>query len=506
MERVLKKLVSGWIIVFALVLFMPTIDVEAVSKPKKTTITSIGSKNEGQITIKWKKVSCKGYKIQLATNSKFTKNKKTITVSSKNKTKTITSLKAGQKYYIRVRAYKKSGRKTKYGSWSAKKSVTVHKHSYVSKTTRNPSCSTAGIKNFSCKCGKKYSEIITENAHNFIPIKEKVIDKEAYSESVLVQVDTIHHEAVEGHYETQIVEEAYDEETFDEEGNPVIIHHDEVTEDVWVEGQEAYDEPVYEEQIVDHEEESHEEITGYKCTKCGIKGVSFNNNGVVVSGPLNTKSASSVVSVKNSNGKTLKYKIYNQRAKYNAYNAFISGHGCAECVLTTVLNAKVPALSNYTPDKVISVCEKTVFGTEAFNKNYSKMVEKQRAITLYGMTKVFKKYGVKYKHVFNFSKSGAEKDITEHLKKGNPVIIILQNTDGTKKWANSYHTMLLLGFDDQGRVIVGDSSDRTWSGNDQRVKYGDIDELISYMWSSSKSTSTVYWSKKTGSGGYLLIY
>lgn len=65
-----------------------------------------------------------GYQIQVATDKKFTKNKKTVTVKGHKKTsKTIKKLKAKKKYYVHVRTYKKVGTVKYYSSWSKTKSV-----------------------------------------------------------------------------------------------------------------------------------------------------------------------------------------------------------------------------------------------------------------------------------------------------------------------------------------------------------------------------------------------
>lgn len=98
-------------------------------KPKSTTISKVTAGKKA-FTVKWKKQATQttGYQIQYATDKKFTKNKKTVTVS-KNKTlsKKITKLKAKKKYYIRVRTYKEvkvDGKKTKiYSDWSKAKTV-----------------------------------------------------------------------------------------------------------------------------------------------------------------------------------------------------------------------------------------------------------------------------------------------------------------------------------------------------------------------------------------------
>ena len=69
----------------------------------------------------------KGYQVQYSTSKKFTKKTtKTVKVATKKKlNKKIKGLKSGKKYYVRVRAYKKNGKKTVYSAWTAKKSVKV---------------------------------------------------------------------------------------------------------------------------------------------------------------------------------------------------------------------------------------------------------------------------------------------------------------------------------------------------------------------------------------------
>lgn len=69
------------------------------------------------------KVSASRYQIQVATDKKFKKNKKTVT-AKKSKTKVkISKLKKKKKYYVRVRAYKSVSGKKVYGAWSKVKTV-----------------------------------------------------------------------------------------------------------------------------------------------------------------------------------------------------------------------------------------------------------------------------------------------------------------------------------------------------------------------------------------------
>ena len=98
--------------------------LKTTTATEKTKITkTTGAKKK--LTVKWKKISkATGYQIQVATDKKFTKNKKSVTIS-KNKTitTTIKKLKSKKKYYVRVRTYRKVGGKKVYSSWSSIKNV-----------------------------------------------------------------------------------------------------------------------------------------------------------------------------------------------------------------------------------------------------------------------------------------------------------------------------------------------------------------------------------------------
>lgn len=93
--------------------------------PKTTSMSKVTS-GKKSFKASWKKVTSQatGYQIQYATNSKFTKNKKTVTVKSyKTTSKSVTKLKAKTKYYVKVRTYKKVGSTTYYSGWSTYKTV-----------------------------------------------------------------------------------------------------------------------------------------------------------------------------------------------------------------------------------------------------------------------------------------------------------------------------------------------------------------------------------------------
>ena len=106
----------------------PTTSAKAVAKPvakpKSAKIKKVKSAKKA-ISVEWKKVSgVKGYQVQVATDKKFKKNKKTVTVKKQKTTRvTIKKLKAKKKYYVRIRTYKTVNGKKVYSSWSKVKSV-----------------------------------------------------------------------------------------------------------------------------------------------------------------------------------------------------------------------------------------------------------------------------------------------------------------------------------------------------------------------------------------------
>lgn len=82
------------------------------------TLYAHWKEKKGKIKLSWKKVSgATGYQIKYSTSKKFKKsNTKTVTI--KKTKKTFKNLKYNKKYYFKIRAYKKSGKKKIYSAWS----------------------------------------------------------------------------------------------------------------------------------------------------------------------------------------------------------------------------------------------------------------------------------------------------------------------------------------------------------------------------------------------------
>lgn len=96
-----------------------------VSKPAKAKISKIKNIKRKKIKLTFKKIkNVKGYQVRWCDNKKFRG------YEQKNTSKTNLSLKGldkNTKYYVKVRAYRVSGKTKIYGAWSGVKKVTVKK-------------------------------------------------------------------------------------------------------------------------------------------------------------------------------------------------------------------------------------------------------------------------------------------------------------------------------------------------------------------------------------------
>ena len=96
-------------------------------KPDKVKISEITSENYGALTLKWSKsYNADGYSVQIS-ESKDMKDPKKVNVKGALKTsETVSDLKQGKTYYVKIRAYiNGSDGKKVYSSWSDVKSVTT---------------------------------------------------------------------------------------------------------------------------------------------------------------------------------------------------------------------------------------------------------------------------------------------------------------------------------------------------------------------------------------------
>ena len=100
--------------------------IETVIAPKKAVLKKVKATGKKKVKIIVKKTSEKinGYEVILSTKKNFKKAKK---VATKKNVVTVKKLKAGKKYFVKVRAFKKVGNKKIYGKYSTVKKVIVKK-------------------------------------------------------------------------------------------------------------------------------------------------------------------------------------------------------------------------------------------------------------------------------------------------------------------------------------------------------------------------------------------
>ncbi len=100
---------------------------------KKISIKKVTAASKSKLTVTWKKLSSadrkkiKKIEVQISTDKKFRKNVITKTVSSGKTSVAISKLKPGQKYYVRIRAFTKSGKNIYVSKWSSVKNIKTKK-------------------------------------------------------------------------------------------------------------------------------------------------------------------------------------------------------------------------------------------------------------------------------------------------------------------------------------------------------------------------------------------
>lgn len=97
-----------------------SVKVKVKVNPKKLAVKSAKTLKGRKLTVKWPKDKmATGYQVQVSLAKNFKKVAKNQKVTKNTKDAyTFTKLKAGKKYYVRVRSYKKSKAGTVYSAWS----------------------------------------------------------------------------------------------------------------------------------------------------------------------------------------------------------------------------------------------------------------------------------------------------------------------------------------------------------------------------------------------------
>lgn len=206
-----------------------------------------------------------------------------------------------------------------------------------------------------------------------------------------------------------------------------------------------------------------------------------------------------------------RYTIYRQSADINAssFKKYMPRHGCAASAVATVLTGFG---INVVPKRVTDRdgLEYRIFGPQVWARNYKEKYndtekkDKSMPVSMYGMNMILNRKGIRTQYVRRFEKEEAARQITKHLKTGNPVIIEMKKG----KWANSFHTMVLLGITNTGKAIIADSANRSAFGEQQRIKYETVDNLLNegmFSCTESGALSTNCYFSTAGGGGYILV-
>lgn len=207
------------------------------------------------------------------------------------------------------------------------------------------------------------------------------------------------------------------------------------------------------------------------------------------------------------------YTLFKQNAHtYDKYDTYLAWHGCSHCSLTTVLSGYNENYAHARPDHIIDTLEKKYADSNAWSKNYEKKsLRHQMPLTLSGMSTLMKKAKVQNDYVASFRYPEARADILSHLRSGHPVLFEVRMKNhrtkkSSKRWTNSYHTMVFLGAFTDDQVLLCDSVDRSWYDGGQRYKIVDLDDVMDYMFSSTKTTKKLYFNGAASDGGYIKIY
>ena len=240
---------------------------------------------------------------------------------------------------------------------------------------------------------------------------------------------------------------------------------------------------------------------------------------------VSAEASGSQLSLPSMNGGWHTFTVFKQAARtYGEYSEFLAKHGCANCTLTNMLRAYAPAFATATPDSVIATIERQVAGEAAWTENHvTKALADQSPVSMYGISQILSAAGVPNTYVTAFNSSmkdsndgNAAEDIIAHLKTGNPVVFEARDynrytgqSDG--RWTGNYHTLSLLGYFVDGRVLLTDTASRSWYkpangyNGGQRFKIVDLKDPMSHMFSCTNKPDTIYFKGTTKAGGYIKV-
>ena len=97
---------------------------DLVKKPAKVNIKAISTGKSHYVKATWRKTQSDGYQIRYSTSNAFKTYKNILVKNGDTTSKTITKLKKGKTYYVKLRAYKNGHRGRVYGDFGSVKKIT----------------------------------------------------------------------------------------------------------------------------------------------------------------------------------------------------------------------------------------------------------------------------------------------------------------------------------------------------------------------------------------------
>lgn len=244
---------------------------------------------------------------------------------------------------------------------------------------------------------------------------------------------------------------------------------------------------------------------------CTLGNVSCNTYINVITDSYTGKSTD--FSMLTSNGAQRTYRLFKQNAhNYPRYDSYLAWHGCATCSLATVLGAYNDNYTGVLPSSVIDGVEKQYTSNKDWTREHvNRSLRGQMPLSLYGISSILKSSGIDNNYVRTYTESEARRDILSHLKIGNSIIFEVRQKNNrtgkkTKRWTNSYHTMVLLGVLTNGKVLLCDSVDRSWYNGGQRLKTVELSDIMEYMFPCTTFSESMYYNGASSDGGYIKIY
>lgn len=205
-------------------------------------------------------------------------------------------------------------------------------------------------------------------------------------------------------------------------------------------------------------------------------------------------------------GKSYKtYRVYNQVGFNNSY---LSQRGCSHSSAAIVMSAYG---YKYTPYNIHYGNVKTKYSQRYALKKLGKkpISPNNKSLSVYSLSLILNNTGIKNHPVYKYSNASAVEEITNNLNEGRPVIIMVHRKKVRgNKLANSYHFLVVVGIDENGKAIVLNAAGGTVNRSQCTGKYSlTIEQLVKrHMWScTGNGYKNFYFNGAKNYGGYIII-